>query len=109
LEGVLVIGQSAPGGTNSDGEAGDRADRTTQGRRVSSILAAGDDSASRTVGIRPQPPIYAGRPLSTYFHHLAHDPTLKAKAILVKADQVADEVGLDEEVGDGLVVGFGME
>ena len=35
--------------------------------------------------------------LATHFQHLAHESSPKAKAILVQADQVADEVGLDEE------------
>jgi hypothetical protein len=39
-------------------------------------------------------------PVATYFEHLAHEATPKAKAILVKADQVADEVI------EGLVVGL---
>jgi len=36
--------------------------------------------------------------------HLAHDATAKAKPILREADQVADELGLD----DGLVVKVGL-
>ena len=32
-----------------------------------------------------------------YFQHPTHNITAKAKAILVQADQVADEVGLDDE------------
>jgi hypothetical protein len=43
-------------------------------------------------------------PLATYFQHLAHSATPKAKAILVRADQVADAVGLDDEGIGGLVV-----
>ena len=40
-------------------------------------------------------------PVATYFQHPAHDSPPKAKAILVQADQDADEVGLDDEVMDG--------
>jgi hypothetical protein len=43
-------------------------------------------------------------PVANYLQHPAHEDTPKAKSILVKADQVADEVGLDDEVMDGLVV-----
>jgi hypothetical protein len=32
--------------------------------------------------------------LANYFQHPAHEATPKAKAILVQADQAADEVGL---------------
>jgi hypothetical protein len=47
--------------------------------------------------------------LANLFHHLAHQATPKPKAILVQADQVADEVGLDDEVVDGLVVRLRLE
>ena len=40
---------------------------------------------------------------------LAHEITPKAKTILVKADQVADALGLDGELLDGVVVGLGLE
>jgi hypothetical protein len=43
-------------------------------------------------------------PLATFFQHPAHSATPKAKAIFVKADQVADEVGLDDSLLDGLGV-----
>jgi hypothetical protein len=45
-------------------------------------------------------------PIAKYFQHLAHDSTPKAKAILVKADQVADELELDDEGIEGLVMGL---
>jgi hypothetical protein len=48
-------------------------------------------------------------PIANFFQHLAHVATPKAKAILVKADQVADELGLDDEVVEGLLVGLGLE
>ena len=44
----------------------------------------------------------------TYFQHPAHEATPKVKAILVQADQVADEVGLDDEVVEGVLVGLGL-
>ena len=40
------------------------------------------------------------------FQHLAHKATPKAQAIRVKADQVADALGLDGEGIDELVVGL---
>jgi hypothetical protein len=43
-------------------------------------------------------------PIANYFQHLAHEGTTKSKAILVKADQVADAVGLDDELLDRLLV-----
>ena len=45
-------------------------------------------------------------PLANYFQHPAHEGTPKAKAILVEAGQVADALGLDDEVIDGLMTGF---
>jgi hypothetical protein len=42
--------------------------------------------------------------VATFFEHLAHENTAKSRAILVKADQVADSLGLDDELLDGLVV-----
>lgn len=42
-------------------------------------------------------------PLANFFQHPAHKATPKSKAILVKAEQVADALGLDDEVVDGLV------
>jgi len=41
-------------------------------------------------------------PLANYFQHLAHENTTKSRAMLVKADRVADVLGLDDEVLDGL-------
>jgi hypothetical protein len=41
------------------------------------------------------------------FQHPAHEDTPKAKAILFEADQVADALGLDHELVDGVVVGLG--
>jgi hypothetical protein len=48
-------------------------------------------------------------PIANFFQHPAHSATPKAKAILVEADQVADEVGLDDEMIDGLVAGLGLK
>jgi hypothetical protein len=42
-------------------------------------------------------------PIANFFQHLAHEGTPKAKAILVKSDRVADALGPDVEVLDGLV------
>jgi hypothetical protein len=46
-------------------------------------------------------------PIATYFQHPSHSATPKAKAILVQAGQVEDELELDDEVIEGLVVGLG--
>jgi hypothetical protein len=43
-------------------------------------------------------------PVATFFEHLAHEHTPKATATLVKADQVADALGLDDELLGGLLV-----
>ena len=48
-------------------------------------------------------------PIATYFEHLAHENTAKSRAILVKADQVADALGLDDELLDGLLAKLGLE
>ena len=40
-----------------------------------------------------------------YFEHLAHENTTKAESILMEADQLAEELGLDEELLNSLVVG----
>jgi hypothetical protein len=42
-------------------------------------------------------------PLAKFFEHLAHENTARSRAILVKADRVADALGLDEELLDGLL------
>jgi hypothetical protein len=74
-------------------------------------------SSSQTPPPPPIPPRIVNRlanldlnhgPLSTFFQHLAHE-TAKSRAILVEADQVADAVGLDDSVLDGLLVGLGLE
>jgi hypothetical protein len=48
-------------------------------------------------------------PIAKYFQHLAHEGTPKAKAVLVKADQVADSLGLDDKLIDLLLVKLGLE
>jgi hypothetical protein len=48
-------------------------------------------------------------PIVKYFQHLAHVDAPKAKAILVKADQVADGLNLDDELLDGLVARLKLE
>jgi hypothetical protein len=47
--------------------------------------------------------------VTAYLQHLAHENTAKSRAILVKADQIADTMGLDDELLDELVVGLGLE
>jgi len=47
--------------------------------------------------------------LAKYFQHLSHDATASAKTILREADRVADELGLDDELLEGLMVGLGLE
>jgi hypothetical protein len=42
-------------------------------------------------------------PIVKYFQHLAHENTAKSKAILVKADRVAEALNLDDELLDGLL------
>jgi hypothetical protein len=48
-------------------------------------------------------------PLAAFFDHLAHENTAKSREILVEADPLADALGLDEELLDGLLVGVGLE
>ncbi|MBI3838062.1 MAG: hypothetical protein HY288_09030, partial [Planctomycetia bacterium] len=48
-------------------------------------------------------------PIAKYLEHLAQENTPKASAILVKADQVADALGLDDELLDSLLVSLGLE
>ena len=48
-------------------------------------------------------------PIAHFFQHFAHEATPKGKANLVEADQVADEVGLDDELVEGLMGGMGLE
>jgi hypothetical protein len=48
-------------------------------------------------------------PFAKYFEHSAQENTLKSRAILVKADRVADVVGLNDELLDGLLVGLRLE
>ena len=40
--------------------------------------------------------------IAKYFQDLAHENTMKSRAILVKADQVADALNLDDELLDTL-------
>jgi hypothetical protein len=43
-------------------------------------------------------------PIANFLHPFANEATPKAQAILVKADQLADALGLDGEVIDGVMV-----
>jgi hypothetical protein len=45
-------------------------------------------------------------PVAKYLEHLAHEGTAKAKMLLVKADEVADALNLDDELLDTLVAGL---
>jgi ELWxxDGT repeat protein len=47
-------------------------------------------------------------PIAKYFEHVAHENTAKSRAILVKADQAADALGLDDELLDTLLVKLGV-
>ena len=47
--------------------------------------------------------------LAAFLEHLALEDTAKSRAILVKADRVADVVGLNDELLDGLLVGLRLE
>ncbi|MBI3838219.1 MAG: hypothetical protein HY288_09845 [Planctomycetia bacterium] len=49
-----------------------------------------------------------GGPVAKYFEHLAHQNTAKSRAILVKADQVADALNLDDTLLDSLSVKLGL-
>jgi hypothetical protein len=40
---------------------------------------------------------------------VAHEGTPKSKAVLVKADQLVEALGLDDEVLDGLVAKLGLD
>ena len=48
-------------------------------------------------------------PVAKYLEHLAEEDTAKARAILVKADQVADALNLDDALLDSLLVKLGLE
>jgi hypothetical protein len=48
-------------------------------------------------------------PVAKFFEHLAQADTAKSRAILVKADRIADSLGLDDELLVGLLVGLGVE
>ena len=50
-----------------------------------------------------------GGPIGSYFEHLAGQDTAKSRAILVKADQIADSLNLDDTLLDGLLVKLGLE
>jgi hypothetical protein len=45
-------------------------------------------------------------PVAKYLDHLADEGTARSNAILVEADQVADALGLDDELLGGLLVGL---
>jgi hypothetical protein len=48
-------------------------------------------------------------PIATYFEHRAHENTAKSRAILVKADEVVDSLGLDDELVDRSLVKLGLQ
>jgi hypothetical protein len=48
-------------------------------------------------------------PIADYFEHLAHENTARSRAILIKVDQVADALHLDDDLLDELLVGLGLE
>jgi hypothetical protein len=48
-------------------------------------------------------------PVAKYLEHLAHDDTATAETILVKADQIADALNLDDELLDMQLVGLGQQ
>jgi hypothetical protein len=47
--------------------------------------------------------------IAKYLQHLAHENTAKSRVILVKADQVADALGLDDALLDTLLVRLKLE
>jgi hypothetical protein len=47
-------------------------------------------------------------PVAKNLEHLAHENTAKSRAILVKADQLADSLGLDDELLDSMLAGLGL-
>jgi hypothetical protein len=47
-------------------------------------------------------------PTARYFERLAHDNTPKSRAILVKADQVADALDRDDMLLDSLLIKLGL-
>jgi hypothetical protein len=71
-------------------------------RREKSAISSGCESrpANRSLGRKQA---------ERYFEHLARENTPKSRAILVKADQIADSLRLDDELLDGLLVGLGLE
>jgi hypothetical protein len=48
-------------------------------------------------------------PIAKYLEHLAHENTAKSRAILVKAAQISDALGLGDEMLDGLLVRLKLE
>lgn len=44
--------------------------------------------------------------VAKYLEHLAYDATTKANQVVVKADQVADALHLDDELLDSLLAGL---
>ncbi len=48
-------------------------------------------------------------PRATYFRQLAEENTPADRAVLVEADRIADELGLDDELLDSLLAGLGLE
>jgi hypothetical protein len=47
--------------------------------------------------------------VATFFEHLAQEDTAKSRAILVKADKIADALNLDDTLLDSLLVKLGLE
>jgi hypothetical protein len=71
---------------------------------TSSSLSATPSAIPPWLGNRLAHPDLNHGPVAKYFQHVAHEGTPKAKAILVKADQVANALNLDDTLLDSLLV-----
>ena len=118
---LLVVGSSGPfapeGASPSAAVSSDAAPFSGE-TGVASALASGSSSSSLTFPTLPT--WIANRlihldlnhldlnhgPIAKYFEHLAREHAPKAKSILVEADQIAEELGLEDELLEELVAGL---
>jgi hypothetical protein len=118
--GLMVIDVSTGGPFTALPPSGGSASITSEPRAsalgLQSVASAVTASASSpSPSLPPLPPWVANRlshvdlnhgPIAVYFQYLAQEDSAKSRAILVKADHVADGLGLDDSLLDSLISGL---
>jgi hypothetical protein len=101
----INIGTGGAYAPEGDGDAGiASALAATASPTVSTNLSLPSGIASRLEGLD----LNSGR-IAAFFQHLAEQDTPGSRKILQKIDAVADDLGLDHDLLDGLLVDLGLE